>query len=118
MFIRGNALLISLNLQDESPTLASLVGSLCLEGTSSMQTAARTALHEEEWPKLRPPPQLSATASLSWVPQPDTVDSLPTEALLEVAVPLDTRQFSSFLLACMVFSIFYLPEIFSGVFHC
>ncbi len=85
-------MLSAFDMQDQPPTLASLVGSLSLEGTSSMQTAARSALHGDEWLKLRPPPALHTSARPAWVPKPEKLDSLPQEALLEVAVPLDLRQ--------------------------
>lgn len=79
--------------QDQPPKLASLVGSLSLEGGSSVQAvAARAAFHVDERPKLRPPPGLHTLARPSWVPKPEAVDALPSEALLEIAVPLDMRQ--------------------------
>ena len=57
-----------------------------------MQAAAREALHVDERPKIWPVPGSHTLARPSWVPKPETVDSLLPEAMLEVAVPLDMRQ--------------------------
>ena len=79
-------------LQEAPPTLATLIGALSIEGKSSVQTAARTALHPDERSKLRLSPALQSQAKPSWLPRSNAAETLPREALLEVAVPLDPRQ--------------------------